>query len=107
NNILSTYQALQNREVSVLAIIANKINPGDVEALKEILVNRLPQDVLSAVIPFNKDLGNPTMKEIVKAVKGRLLFGDGLLSNQVDHFIVGAMQLRNCLTRLKENTLVV
>ncbi|MEI2707937.1 MAG: DRTGG domain-containing protein [Chitinophagaceae bacterium] len=30
-----------------------------------------------------------------------------LLSNQVDHEIVGAMQLRNCLLRLKENTLIV
>jgi phosphate acetyltransferase len=59
------------------------------------------------VIPFNKDLNNPTMKEIVEAVKGTLLFGNNLLSNQVDHFIVGAMQLRNCLTRLKENTLIV
>jgi phosphate acetyltransferase len=35
------------------------------------------------------------------------LFGQQLLSNQVDHFIVGAMQLSNCLTRLKENTLIV
>ncbi|MEO7768660.1 MAG: phosphate acetyltransferase, partial [Ferruginibacter sp.] len=58
-------------------------------------------------IPYNKDLGNPTMKEIVQAVKGKLLFGQHLLSNQVDHFIVGAMQLRNCLTRLKENTLII
>ncbi|MEP7144133.1 MAG: phosphate acetyltransferase [Ferruginibacter sp.] len=107
NNILSTYQALQNKEVSVLAMIANKINPEDVDVLKQILTNRLPNDVLNAVIPFDKDLGNPTMKEIVEAVKGKLLFGGSLLSNQVDHFIVGAMQLRNCLTRLKENTLIV
>ncbi|MEO5888996.1 MAG: phosphate acetyltransferase [Ferruginibacter sp.] len=107
NNILSNYQALHNKEVQVLAMIANKINPADVEKLKEILLSRLPKDVLSAVIPFNKDLGNPTMKEIVDAVKGKLLFGGSLLSNQVDHFIVGAMQLRNCLTHLKENTLIV
>jgi phosphate acetyltransferase len=59
------------------------------------------------VIPLNKDLGNPTMKEIVEAVDGKLLFGHNNLSNQVDHFIVGAMQLRNCLTRLQENTLIV
>ncbi|MBC7890361.1 MAG: phosphate acetyltransferase [Ferruginibacter sp.] len=107
NGILSTYQVLHDKEVQVLAVIANKINPNDENELKQILTNRLPKEVLSSVIPFNKDLGNPTMKEIVEVVKGKLLFGNNLLSNQVDHFIVGAMQLRNCLTRLKENTLIV
>ena len=107
NSILSAYQTLHDKEVQVLAIIANKIKADDVEDLGQILKTRLPNDVLNAVIPFNKDLSNPTMKEIVEAVGGKLILGDNLLSNQVDHFIVGAMQLRNCLTRLKENTLIV
>lgn len=107
NNILSSYQLLHDKEVQVLAVIANKIKPADLAEVKEILNTRLPKDTINAVIPFNKDLGNPTMKEIVEAVRGKLLFGSSLLSNQVDHFIVGAMQLRNCLTRLKENTLIV
>ena len=107
NSILSTYQVVNDKDVKVLSVIANKINLADVDRLKQILDARLPKDVLNAVIPFNKDLSNPTMKEIFEAVKGKLLFGDNLLTNQVDHFIVGAMQLRNCLTRLKENTLIV
>ncbi|MEO6549173.1 MAG: phosphate acetyltransferase [Ferruginibacter sp.] len=107
NSILSTYQGVRDKDVQVLAMIANKINPDIVPQLKQILNNRLPKDVLHAVIPFDKNLGNPTMKEIVQAVQGKLLFGQHLLSNQVDHFIVGAMQLRNCLTRLKENTLII
>jgi len=107
NSILSTYQVVNDKDVTVLSIIANKTNPANVDRLKQILDARLPKDVLNAVIPFNKDLSNPTMKEIFEAVKGKLLFGDNLLTNQVDHFIVGAMQLRNCLTRLKENTLIV
>ncbi len=107
NSILSTYQVVNDKDVKVLSIIANKTNPANVDKLKQILDIRLPKNVLNAVIPFNKDLSNPTMKEIFEAVKGNLLFGDNLLTNQVDHFIVGAMQLRNCLTRLKENTLIV
>lgn len=107
NGILSNYQVLQDKEVPVLAIIANKIVPEEMDELKQILINRLPEEIIKAVIPFNKNLSNPTMKEIFGAVKGKLLFGSNLLSNQVDHSIVGAMQLRNCLTRLKENTLVV
>ncbi|MBK7652768.1 MAG: phosphate acetyltransferase, partial [Flammeovirgaceae bacterium] len=38
---------------------------------------------------------------------GRILVGENLLGNQVDTSIVGAMQLRNCLTRLQKNTLIV
>ena len=107
NNCLAIYQGFHEKEVQVIGVIGNKIKPEDVTDLEEKFTNRLPKDIIHAVIPENKDLGNPTMKEIVSAVNGRILFGGGQLSNQVDHSIVGAMQLRNCLTRLKENTLIV
>lgn len=105
--LLSTYQSFVDKEVQVLAITANKVQPSNAYELKQILDKRLPKEVLGVVIPFDKDLGNPTMKEIFDEVGGDILFGEHLLSNQVDHSIVGAMQLRNCLSRLKENTLIV
>ena len=43
----------------------------------------------------------------MESVDGKALFGEHLFSNQVDHSIVGAMQLHNCLSRLKKNTLIV
>ena len=106
-NVLTTCQLLLTKEVQLLAVIANKIAAPDMEELKQLFAERLPATILSSIIPYSKDLGNPTMKEIVETLDGELLFGQNYLSNQVDHFIVGAMQLRNCLTRLKENTLVV
>ncbi len=105
--LLSTYQSFVDKEVQVLAITANKVQSSNAYELKQILDKRLPKEVLGVVIPFDKDLGNPTMKEIFDEVGGDILFGEHLLSNQVDHSIVGAMQLRNCLSRLKENTLIV
>ncbi len=107
NNILSNYTSFHDKEVQVLAIVANKVNPLLIDELKKTLSKRLPAQVLFSTIPKNKDLGNPTMKEICEAVNGKVLFGQNLLTNQVDHEIVGAMQLRNCLLRLKENTLIV
>lgn len=47
------------------------------------------------------------MQEIVQALDAQWMFGEAQAANRVDEFMVGAMQLRNCLTRLKENTLVV
>lgn len=107
NLILSNYQSFNDKEIQVLAVVANKVQSEHLFELHQILSKRIPKDVLVSVIPLNIDLGNPTMKEIIEAVNGKILFGQNEISNQVDHSIVGAMQLRNCLTRLKENTLVV
>lgn len=93
--------------VQVLTVIANKIDIENDEAIRQQLVKALPKDIIVTSIPSNKDLGNPTMKEIFESVGGRILVGENLMSNQVDTSIVGAMQLRNCLTRLQKNTLIV
>ncbi|MEO8819693.1 MAG: AAA family ATPase, partial [Ginsengibacter sp.] len=106
-NVLSTMQILREKEVPLLAVIANKLDPLKIEELHVLFSKLLPKDVLSSIIPFARELKSPTMKEIVEGVGGKVLFGQNYLSNPVDHFIVGAMQLQNCLTHLKENTLIV
>lgn len=104
---LSTTKGFTDEGVQVLTVIANKINIENDEAIRQQLVKALPKDIIVTSIPSNKDLGNPTMKEIFESVGGRILVGENLMSNQVDTSIVGAMQLRNCLTRLQKNTLIV
>jgi len=107
NNLLSTYKSFTDKDVQVLVTIANKVHPTEVAELQAIFNKRLPKSMSGTIIPLNKDLANPTMKEIIEVVKGKLLFGGNLLSSQVDHSIVGAMQLRNLLLRLQENTLII
>ncbi len=107
NSLLSSYQSFNAKEVQILSAVVNKVDPAITEELDKVLAKRLPKDILYSLIPLNKNLNNPTMKEITESVNGKILFGENALANQVDHEIVGAMQLRNCLTRLKENTLVV
>jgi phosphate acetyltransferase len=107
NNLISTYKSFTDKDVQVLVTIANKVHPTEVAELQAIFNKRLPKSMSGTIIPLNKDLANPTMKEIIEVVKGKLLFGGNLLSSQVDHSIVGAMQLRNLLLRLQENTLII
>lgn len=107
SKILSTMQILRSNEVELLAVIANKPSPTDVVALRKMFDLRLPKSLLSNIIPYTKELRSPTMKEIIDGVEGKILFGENYLSNPVDNFIVGAMQLNNCLTFLQENTLIV
>ena len=107
NMALSVFRSFQNREVQVLGVIANKVNPDQVADVKELLSNQLPEDVILAIIPFNKSLQSPTMNEIYENLGGKLIFGGDYLSNKVDHFITGAMQVPNFLNHIAENVLIV
>ena len=107
NMAVSVFRSFQHREVQVLGVIANKVNPDQVADVKELLSNQLPEDVILAIIPFNKSLQSPTMKEIYENLGGKLIFGADYLSNKVDHFITGAMQVPNFLNHIAENVLIV
>ena len=104
---LSATKGFVDEGVQVLTVLANKIDAEKVEIIRTQLAKALPTEIIITFIPRNKELENPTMKEIFKAVGGKILFGEHLLSNPVDNSIVGAMQLHNCLTRLHKNTLIV
>lgn len=107
NNLLAVCKSFSDKDIQVLAAIVNKTAPDAVDPLRIILEEQLPKDLLLSIIPSNRNLDNPSMKEIVDAIGGTVLLGRENLNNQVDHSIVGAMQLRNLLLRLKPNTLIV
>jgi len=104
---VSTYKLFQEEGVQILTVIVNKVKEEDAAEVNKKIKEMLPAEIIVTAIPIDKDLGNPTMKEINDALDGKALFGEHLFSNQVDHSIVGAMQLHNCLGRLKKNTLIV
>jgi phosphate acetyltransferase len=104
---VSTANSFLAEGVQILTVIANKIEEGELDKVCEELTKALPKSIIVTCIPGNKDLGSPTMKEIFESVGGKILFGEHLLSNQVDTSIVGAMQLHNCLSRMSKNALIV
>jgi phosphate acetyltransferase len=104
---MSTTKSFLESGVEILTVVANKIDVENEDQIREQLTKVLPPGIIVTCIPRNKDLESPTMKEVFKAVGGKILFGSHLLSNAVDTSIVGAMQLHNCLTRLNRNTLIV
>ena len=99
------YDTFRN-DVNVLSIIANKVNPDDLSTLKTLLKERIP-NVGITVIPKINSLASPTVKEVVDSLEGNVLFGKEMLNNLIESFSVGAMQLRNYLTHLKDNGLVI
>ncbi|WP_298556050.1 phosphate acetyltransferase [uncultured Algibacter sp.] len=94
-------------EVDVLSIMTNKVNIEEVSELKSLLQTRITSGTDITVIPKIKSLSSPTLKEIVKSLNGNVLLGNNMLNSQVDNFNVATMQLRNYLSRLKDDCLVI
>ncbi|GMN11728.1 phosphate acetyltransferase [Croceitalea sp. MTPC9] len=107
SNMYLAYDSFKDKGVEVLMVVANKIQPENVTLVTDGLRKYLPKEVLIGAIPLNPILGNPTIKEIAEELNGKVLFGKPFLNNQAGHFGVGAMQLRNYLTHLKEDGLVI
>src|SRR6187402_376025 len=107
DSLYLAYDSFKTKEVEVLAVIANKVQPENLELVTAGLKKNLPEEVMINSIPIISSLINPTIQEIVKELNATVLFGAAFLNNQVGSFSVGAMQLRNYLLHLKENGLVI
>jgi phosphate acetyltransferase len=107
NGLHLAYDSFKEKEVEVLAVIANKVQEENIEIVKTGIEKNLPNNVFVNVIPLIPSLNNPTIKEIAKALKAKVLFGEDYINNQAASFKVGAMQLRNYLTHIEENSLIV
>ncbi len=106
-DLLIAYDSFKDKGVKILSVIANKVQPEHVSLVKLELQKELPSSIIVDIIPFNSMLANPTIKEIVQELDGVILFGESYLNKQAGHFSVGAMQLRNFLTHLKKDSLVI
>ncbi len=107
NGALTAVHNFDARETQVLSVVINKVKPEQLNDIKELLEAQLPSAILVTVIQEDKGLQSPTMKEISEKLNGKILFGEELLSNQVDNFVTGAMQVPNFLNYLQENVLIV
>jgi len=106
-NLHIAYDSFKDKGVEVLSIIANKVQSKNTSLVISELQKNLPPNVLINAIPLNTMLANPTLKEIVEKLDGKVLFGESYLNNQAGCFSVGAMQLRNYLDRLEKDSLVI
>ena len=101
------YDTFNSKDVEVLAMVANKVTQGCEKQLESNFEKTFGNTVDRIIIPKINSLINPTIREIVNELEGNVLFGKEYLNNQAGSFGVGAMQLRNYLTHLKDNSLVI
>jgi phosphate acetyltransferase len=107
NTMQLSYNSFISKEVDVIGIVANKIEEDEVNYIRQELIKSFPEQLQIDIIPKIDFLAFPTVKEVVQSLKGRVLFGTQFLDNAIGSYSTGAMQLRNYLTRIKENALVI
>ena len=107
NTMQLTHQSFINKEVDVIGIIANKIEVDEIDYIQKELQKSFPKNLQIDIIPKIDFLSYPTVREVAKALNGSVLFGKQFLNNAIGSYSTGAMQLRNYLTRIKENALII
>ncbi|SHL84839.1 phosphate acetyltransferase [Flavobacterium saccharophilum] len=107
DSLYLVYDSFKVKEVEVLSVFANKVQPENIELVTKGLQKSLPTNVLINTIPLISSLNNPTMQEIVNQLNAKVLFGSAYLNNEIGHYSVGAMQLHNYLVHLHDNALVI
>jgi phosphate acetyltransferase len=107
NSVLTVWRNFEIRETRVLGIIVNKVKEDQVDAVKEFLSGQLTGGVTLSIIPEDKSLLAPTMKEIYEQLGAEIVCGEDQLTNQVDKFVTGAMQVPQFLNHIKENVVIV
>jgi phosphate acetyltransferase len=103
DSLYLAYDSFKVKDVEVLAVIANKVQPENIE----LVTNGLKKSLKSIVnsIPLIHNLNNPTVGNC-KELDAKVLFGSAHLNNQTGNFSVVPC---NCVIifAFKENSLVI
>ncbi len=100
------YSSFKNKEIEVLSVVANKVKKG-ARKLKAKISEHVSKNVSISVIPLDKTLKNPTIKEITSNIKSKVILGEDMLNSITGDIKVGAMHLGQFLKNLTPNCLVV
>lgn len=106
-NLESAVNTYIQKGIKILGVVANKVSPKNVDLVNKRLEIELKDKTVAFTVPRVKNLSHPTLHEILESLDGKVLFGEENLDNQTGSFGVGAMQLHNYLSHLRDNSLVI
>ncbi len=108
-NVTLTLDSLEEKGVDIAACVINRVPETfeqDMQAnpkCREQMTRPFPMYTL----PENKTLNNPTMDDVRRYLDAEVLIGELGAMNQVDNYVVAAMQISNFLDYIKEGSLVI
>ncbi len=106
-NLESAVNSYIQKGIEVLAVVANKVRPENMDIVNKSLNKELKGKATAYTLPRVVNLSHPTLKEILEELNGEVLFGETYLDNQTGRFGVGAMQLHHYLNHVEDNNTLV
>ncbi|GGF46642.1 phosphate acetyltransferase [Ornithinimicrobium tianjinense] len=98
----------RSRHADVAALVANRVNPDQLEQVRDVLTRRLPEVPSVFAVPADALLSAPTVHDLMASVDGRLLLGDETrLDREVTGFVVAGMTMPHVLDRLREGCVLI
>ncbi|MFM6981436.1 MAG: phosphate acetyltransferase [Microbacteriaceae bacterium] len=98
---------LDKEHATLFGLIANRVEPDEITEITAALTSAVPGAFVGA-IPENEFLIAPTLERVMESIDGRLIHGDAqLMKREVLHAKVGAMNVENVISRLREGEVVL
>lgn len=98
----------RERGCQIVGAIINRADRNQIDHVLAALHQEFPEDdLLLSVIPANRILDSPNIKEIAQNLNAEVLYGTDRLARQVFDYKIIAMQVQNFLPHLTDNSLVI
>jgi len=95
--------------VNLAGVIVNKVLPEKYDRISRLVKKGLEKKGLNVfgVLPYQKILDIPTMREIKEEVKIETLFQGAELDRTVENVLIGAMNVKDALQFIQNNSLMI
>ena len=108
NAVRVAYDAFINIGCEVVGVVVNRTDPEHVDGVTAVLPTYFDtENTFVSVIPADKRLSSPTLREVAEQMDAEVLYGADDLDKLAYDYLVVSMRVRNYLPRLTKNALLV
>lgn len=109
DEIMLNSALFEKKGVELAGVIINKVRPEKYRKVNRLVRMGLKKKGLRVlgVIPYQRILSEPTVRQILEELDFRLLSPDASLETKVDKILVGAMAPHDALTYFSDNSLII
>jgi BioD-like phosphotransacetylase family protein len=99
----------EKERVRLAGVVINKVLPDKYDKVSKIVRLGLEKKGLTllGILPYQRILDTPTVRELNEELKIELLFGEDNIDVQIEKILVCAMMVRDALQYIKDRTLII
>lgn len=109
DDILLNKKFFEAHGVGLIGVIINKVYPHEKEKIDKV-ARRILEDngvELLGAIPYERDLYQPTVLQVLEELRGDLLNGESSLNQRIGNVLVGAMTAHNAMDKFEGTSLLI